>query len=38
MDAKFETMHQIRARLNDFENWSQLIVEAQPKVLHMNAR
>jgi predicted NUDIX family phosphoesterase len=38
MDAKFETMHQIRTRLDEFENWSQLIVEAQPKVLHMNAR
>jgi predicted NUDIX family phosphoesterase len=29
MDAKFETLEQIQARLSDFENWSHMIIEAE---------
>jgi predicted NUDIX family phosphoesterase len=29
MDAKFETLEQVQARIGEFENWSQMIVRAE---------
>jgi predicted NUDIX family phosphoesterase len=34
MDAKFETLEEVEARIGDFENWSQMIVRAEQ---HANA-
>jgi predicted NUDIX family phosphoesterase len=32
MDAKFETISQIESRINEFENWSQMIVDSERQV------